>query len=81
MNKLINESINDQLTIIKCTPKKNKIVFVGPEGIGKSHGILYWVIEQNEKYKNEEGLNKVFYFQYSEELAQSPFKTIWTLIK
>ena len=47
MNKIVNDSINEQLNIsCKSNKMENNIVFVGPEGVGKTHSILYWVTEQ-----------------------------------
>ena len=41
----IKEIIEAQSKRIVGEPINNKILFTGPEGIGKSHGIIEWAIE------------------------------------
>ena len=47
MNKIINVSIDKYLNISKFNRMKNEIVFVGPEGFGKSHSILNYIVLGN----------------------------------
>ena len=71
----IKKIIEAQSKISKNKPSDNKILFVGPEGIGKSHGIIEWKNEQLKTTKN-----KVFYIQYSDQFLDYPYLITWNKI-
>ena len=75
MIKLIDEKVNEQIKISeesvkigKVISETNKVLIIGPEGIGKSIAIRFWAEEQNQKYKLVDGSEnklRVFIIEYS----------------